>query len=75
MGAGKELVEVGGYADPGTFVPHEGAEQQQHDPDRGAEAKDEYANRAYGLPFFYFTACHFSPALSVRRISPLSPTA
>ena len=75
MGAGKEFVEVRGDADPGTFVPHEGAEEQQHDPDRCAEAKDEYADRADGLPLFYFTTCHCSPALSVRRISPLSPTA
>ena len=75
MRAGKEFVEVRGDADPGTFVPHEGTEEQQHDADRCAEAKDEYADRADGLLFSYFTTCHCSPALSVRRISPLRPTA
>ena len=75
MGAWKEFVEVRRDADPGTFVPHEGTEEQQHDADRCAVAKDEYADRADSLPLSYFTTCHCSPASFVRRISPLRPTA
>src|SRR5689334_21579239 len=75
MFARKEFVEVGGDAHPGTLVPHECTEEQQHDADWRAVAKNEYADRADRLLFSYFTTCHCSPALSVRRISPSRPTA